>query len=179
MSLDGPARRSDVEASAEPAAKSPSSDGETALVHAAARGDVPEVRRHLDECRTRDASGRTALMWAAACGCTEVVRVLVEYEGKMKDNQNHNALLGSQEWAHRGCQDRHSSRGPDRRGRATALMRAAARGDTEMVELLIPLQKGLKDKDGNAAFVHALRNKHEGIALLLIEHESRSLQRSA
>ena len=56
-----------------------------------------------------------------------------------------------------------------------ALMRAAARGDTEMVELLIPLQKGAKDKDGNTAFVHALRNKHEGIALLLIEHESRSL----
>ncbi|ESU40011.1 Ankyrin repeat protein [Giardia duodenalis] len=54
-------------------------------------------------------------------------------------------------------------------------MRAAARGDAEMVELLAPLQKGLKDKDGNAAFVHALRNKYEGIALLLIEHESRSL----
>ena len=57
----------------------------------------------------------------------------------------------------------------------TALMRAAARGDAEMVELLIPLQKGAKDKDGNAALVHALRSKREGIALLLIEHESRSL----
>ena len=34
----------------------------------------------------------------------------------------------------------------------TALMRAAARGDAEMVELLIPIQKGAKDKDGNAAF---------------------------
>ena len=44
-----------------------------------------------------------------------------------------------------------------------------------MVELLAPLQKGPKDKDGNTAFVHALRSKHEGIALLLIEHESRSL----
>ena len=40
---------SDVDASAEPAAKSPSSDGETALMRAAARGDVPEARRHLDE----------------------------------------------------------------------------------------------------------------------------------
>ena len=53
-------------------------------------------------------------------------------------------------------------------------MRAAARGDAEMVELLIPLQKGLKDKDGNTAFVHALRNKHEGIVSLLIECEARS-----
>ena len=50
MLLDGPAGRSDVEASAEPAVKSPSSDGETALMRAAACGDVAEVRRHLDEC---------------------------------------------------------------------------------------------------------------------------------
>ena len=49
----------------------------------------------------------------------------------------------------------------------TALMQAATRGDTEMVELLSPLQKGMKDKDGDTAFIHALRNKHEGIALLL------------
>ncbi|ESU39963.1 Ankyrin repeat protein [Giardia duodenalis] len=33
----------------------------------------------------------------------------------------------------------------------------------------------MKDKDGNTAFVHAFKTKHEGIALLLIEHESRSL----
>ena len=50
MSLDGPARRSDVEASAEPAVKSASSDGEAALMRAAARGDVAEARRRLDEC---------------------------------------------------------------------------------------------------------------------------------
>ena len=64
---------------------------------------------------------------------------------------------------------------PTVKNRVTALMRAAARGDAEMVELLAPLQKGAKDKDGNTAFMHALKNKHEGIALLLIEHESRPL----
>ena len=50
MPLDGPAGRSDVDASAEPAVKSPSSDGETALMRAVARGDVAEARRHLAEC---------------------------------------------------------------------------------------------------------------------------------
>ena len=34
----------------------------------------------------------------------------------------------------------------------TALMRAAARGDAEMVELLIPIQKGAEDKDRGTAF---------------------------
>ena len=49
MSLDGHVGRSNIDASAEPAVKSPSSDGETALMRAAARGDVAEARRHLDE----------------------------------------------------------------------------------------------------------------------------------
>ena len=118
-------------------------------------------------------------MIAAQRGCKEAVEVLLEYEKGMSDSQNHNALLGSQEWAHRSRQDRHSSRGPDGRGRATALMRAAARGDAEVVELLIPLQKGAKDKDGNAALVHALRSKHEGIALLLSNTNHAPFQRSA
>lgn len=50
MPLDGPARRSNIDASAEPAMKSPSSDGEAAIMRAAALGDVAGVRRHLDEC---------------------------------------------------------------------------------------------------------------------------------
>ncbi|ESU40749.1 Apoptosis inhibitor 1 [Giardia duodenalis] len=50
MLLDGPARRSNIDASAEPAVKNPSSDGETAPMRAAAHEDVAEVRRHLDEC---------------------------------------------------------------------------------------------------------------------------------
>ena len=176
MSLDGPARRSDVEAGAGPAVKSPSSDGETDLMQATARGDVAKARRHLDECRKKGVGGETALMWAAACGCTEVVRVLVEYEGKMEDNQNHNALYYALKNGHMEVAKvilPHEDP-TDKKG-ITALMRAAARGDAEMVELLAPIQKGLKDKDGDTASIHALGNKHEGIASLLIEHESRSL----
>ena len=54
-------------------------------------------------------------MIAAQRGCKEAVEVLPEHEKGMSDSQNLNALLGSQEQAHRSCQDRHAPRGPHRR----------------------------------------------------------------
>ncbi|ESU40012.1 Cytochrome p450(bm-3) / nadph-cytochrome p450 reductase [Giardia duodenalis] len=63
--------------------------------------------------RERDASGRTALVIAAQGSHKEVVEAFLEHEKGMSDNQNHSTLLGSQEWAHRGRQDRHSPRGPN------------------------------------------------------------------
>ena len=86
----------------------------------------------------------TTLYWALRSGHTEAAKIVIPHEDPTDENG------------------------------VTALMRAAARGDAEMVRLLAPLQKGAKDKDGNTALVHALGTKHEGIALLLIEHESRS-----
>ncbi|ESU40594.1 Cytochrome p450(bm-3) / nadph-cytochrome p450 reductase [Giardia duodenalis] len=71
------------------------------------RGRGQEAPRQV---RGRDASGRTALMIAAQGGHKEVVEAFLEHEKGMRDNQNHSALLGSQEWAHRSRQDRHSSR---------------------------------------------------------------------
>ena len=68
---------------------------------------------------------------------------------------------------------------PTNESGVTALMRVAERGDAEMVEFLIPLQKGAKDKDGNTALVHAFRSKHEGIALLLSNTNHAPFQRSA
>ena len=115
-------------------------------------------------------------MIAAQRGCKEAVEVLPEHEKGMSDNQNHTALYHALKSGHtEAAKIVIPHEDPTDEDGATALMRAAVRGDAEMVELLIPLQKGAKDKDGSTAFVHALRNKHEGIALLLIEHESRSL----
>ena len=92
-----------------PAVKSPSSNGETALMRAAARGDVAEARRRLDEC-----GGETPVAGLRLCTLRrEVVEAILEYEKGMSDSQNLNVLLGSQKWTHRGRQDRHSPRGPN------------------------------------------------------------------
>ncbi|KWX11397.1 Cytochrome p450(bm-3) / nadph-cytochrome p450 reductase/ pre-mRNA splicing helicase BRR2 [Giardia duodenalis assemblage B] len=151
----------------------PSSDGETALMRAAACGGVAEVRRHLDECGGRDAGGRTALMHAAKKDHKEAVKVFLEHEKKMRDNQNHNALYHALKSRHMEAtkiiiphEDPRDENG------VTALMRAAARGDTEMVKLLAPLQKGMKDRVGNTAFMHALKSNHAGTAMVLREHEA-------
>ena len=206
MLLDGSARRSDVDASAEPAVKRLFSDGETTPMRVAGRRNVAEVRGHLDECGGRDASGRTALMIAAQQGHKKVrevllerekgmrvsegmtalihaamnghkgvVEVLLKHEKGMRDSQNHNALYYALKGGHTVTARvilPHDD--PTDENGVTALMRAAERGDAEMVKLLAPLQKGAKDKDGNAAFIHALKNKYIGIALLLRESEALS-----
>ena len=115
-------------------------------------------------------------MYAAKKGQTEAVKILPEHEKGMRDNQNHTALYHALKSGHTEVAKvivPHED--PTVKNRVTALMRAAERGDAEMVRLLIPLQKGAKDKDGNTAFFHARKKRHEGIASLLIEHESRPL----
>ncbi|ESU39134.1 Ankyrin repeat protein, partial [Giardia duodenalis] len=141
------------------------------------RGRGQEAPRQV---RGRDASGRTALMIAAQGSHKEVVEAFLEHEKGMRDNQNHNALYYALNSGHiEVAKIIIPHEDPTDENDVTALMRAAARGDAEMVKLLAPLQKGAKDKDGNTALVHALKNRHEGIASFLIECEARSLQRSA
>ena len=142
MSLDGPAGRSDVEASAEPAVKRLFSDGETALMRAAGRKNVAEVRKHLDECGGRDAGGRTALMMAAQRGHKEVVEVILEHEKEMRDSD-----------------------------RKTALMHAAKNGHKEAVKALLEHEKGMRDKQGHNALYYALKGGHTVTARVILPHE--------
>ncbi|ESU40071.1 CH-TOG protein [Giardia duodenalis] len=149
--------------------------GWTSLICAAYLGDIDAVRNNLHENGYKDITGMTALMWAAYQGHKEAVEVLIEQEKGMRDRQGYNALY----WALR---NRHTAAAeiiiphedPTDENGVTALMRAAARGDAEMVELLAPLQKGAKNKEENTAFVHALKNRHEDVAMLLYRYEALS-----
>ena len=119
-------------------------------------------------------------MIAAKEGQTEAVEVLLEYEKGMSGSQNHNALYHALNNGHiKVAEIVIPHEDPTDENGVTALMRAAARGDAEMVELLAPLQKGMKDKDRGTALVHALGTKHEGIALLLSNTNHAPFQRSA
>ena len=92
-------------------------------------------------------------MYAAQRGCKEAVKALLEHEKGMRDNQNRTALYHALNSGHMEAAKIVIPHGdPTDEDGATALMRAAVRGDAEMVRLLIPLQKGAKDKDGNTAF---------------------------
>ena len=93
-------------------------------------------------------------MIAAKKGHKEAVEALPEHEKGMKDNQSHNALYHALKGGHTVTAKIVIPHGdPTDENGITALMRAAARGDAEMVELLVPLQKGAKDKDGSTAFL--------------------------
>ena len=151
-------------------------DGVTALMRAAERGDVVVARALITKQKNlRDSDGRTALMHAAQRGCKEAVKALLEYEKGVRDSQNHNAL-------YHALKNRHTEaarvivphKDPTDENGVTALMRAAVKGDAEMVRLLAPLQKGAKDKDGNTAFFHALKSKHADVATVLRRHEAPS-----
>ncbi|ESU44607.1 Serine/threonine protein kinase [Giardia duodenalis] len=150
--------------------------GVTALMKAAARNDVKMVRALIPKQRNlRDGNGKTALMYAAQRDCKETVKILLEYEKRIRDNQNHNALYHALKSGHMEVAKviiPHED--PTDENGVTALMRAAGIGDVEAVRLLIPLQKEIKDKYGNTAFVHALKNKHIDVATLLRKHEAPS-----
>ena len=93
-------------------------------------------------------------MYAAQRGCKEVVEAFLEYEKGMSDSQSHDALYHALRSGHtEAAKIVMPHEDPTDGDGVTALMRAAARGDAEMVVLLVPLQKGAKDKDGNTAFL--------------------------
>ncbi|EFO63702.1 Kinase, NEK [Giardia lamblia P15] len=150
--------------------------GMTGLMHAARQGHLGPVKLLAEkEKGLQDRNGWTALMHAAQKGSLEVVKILLEHEKGVEDDQNHNALYYALKNGHpEAAKVIIPHEDPTDEDGVTALMRAAAKGDAGMVELLAPVQKGLKDKNGNTAFMHALRNKHRDTAVVLGRHEAPS-----
>ncbi|ESU40118.1 Ankyrin repeat protein [Giardia duodenalis] len=144
----------------------------TSLIYAAYLGDIDAVKDKIHEKGCKDVIGRTGLMWAAYQGHKGVVEVLLEHEKGIRDNQNHNALYHAFKNRHvEAAKVIMPHEDPADENGVTELMRAAARGDIDMVRLLIPNQKGGKDKNKKTAFQYALENRHIEIATLLYEHE--------
>ena len=110
--------------------------GRTALMYAAAAGDVELVQELLQVndqnsqiCGAKDVLGRTALMHAAFAGHNGVVKVLSALEWKeRRDNEG-----------------------------KTAMMYAAIAGHRSTVELLWETEKNMLDNAGMTAAMHALR----------------------
>ena len=118
-------------------------------------------------------------MYAAQRGCKEAVEVLPEHEKGVSDSQNLNVLLGSQEWAHRSRQDRHSSRGPDRRGRGHRAHAGRRQRGHRNGTVAHTTPEGSEGQGREHSVLHALGSKHEGIALLLSNTNHAPFQRSA
>ncbi|ESU40288.1 Ankyrin repeat protein, partial [Giardia duodenalis] len=116
--------------------------GWTSLICAAYLGDVDVVRDNFHEKGCKDVIGRTALMLAAHRGHTEVVRILVEEEGGMQNNDG-----------------------------VTALIFAARYGHSKCVRLLLEKEGGMQDKDGWTALMLAAYNDHVECVRLLAERE--------
>lgn len=89
------------------------------------------LSKHQSKCR--DAHGKTALMCAAAAGCTEIVSLLLDQEGGMQDDA----------------------------GR-TALMYACMHGHPECVELLYSKEISIQDNKGNKPLRYAVDKASHG-----------------
>ena len=124
------------------------------MIRAAERGDVEAVKALMPLQKGKTAScvtidkcvilRGTALMRAAACGHAEVVKLLVEHEGGMKDEDG---------W--------------------TALIYVARKNKADCIRLLLDKEGGMQDNDGCTALMHAAYNNNLECARLLAKRENR------
>ena len=111
--------------------------------------------------------GQTALMWAAAEGHADVVRLLIEAGAELDE---HSALINAPEPNAERLQGGFVyPRIPQ--GRFTALHFAAREGQIESVQALIDGGADLNavDQEGTNALILAILNGHFGVAALLLE----------
>lgn len=114
------------------------------LIDAAKSGSFNEVKRCLSEARCdpwrKNVDGKSALMWAAGCGCKACVKLLLPVSNPLaQDNDGFSAL-----------------------------MYAAEHGDKDCVKLLLPQSDLLAvDDDGRSALMIATISGHKACVSLL------------
>ncbi|TNJ29617.1 Ankyrin repeat protein 2 [Giardia muris] len=75
----------------------------TPLIQAVIAGDREAFHAHLDEAGRKDTDGRTALMYAAERGEVEFVRLLRTQELRMQDQEGRTALMLAAQHGEVGC----------------------------------------------------------------------------
>jgi serine/threonine protein kinase/ankyrin repeat protein len=150
--------------------------GETALMRAAASGNTSAVailmlRRGNEQAR--DQQGKTPLMHAVEYGQREVVQLLRDLE-QIHWNDKVQFRVTRLDPVLPADVDFPSMRfhvamdAQDAQGQ-TALMKAAARGDAEMIEILALASRRLQDHEGRTALAHAVFNRQSSFLRRAIE----------
>ncbi|ESU37541.1 Serine/threonine protein kinase [Giardia duodenalis] len=120
-------------------------EGVTQLMLCVERGDLEGANYYINEARSSDSFGKTALMRAAELGNSELVELLVGYEACLQDIDG---------W--------------------TALMFAVHSRNTECVRLLEPREHGMRLANGQTALMMASFWNNSDAVSILASRESRA-----
>ncbi|TNJ29956.1 Ankyrin repeat protein 1 [Giardia muris] len=157
-------------------------EGYSALMLAACCNNLPVVDALVEhESGLRNSQGATALMLAAKYGSCRVLSTLLKYEEGLQDDAGQTALMYAIAHGRVECAQMLSSEAGKQTGHdiwllgrmdagTTALMLAAESGLQNIVEVLTPLEVGLKTRSGLTAYKYALRRgNREALASLEAE----------
>ncbi|TNJ29412.1 Ankyrin repeat protein 3 [Giardia muris] len=139
------------------------------LMEAAWIGDLEGVKANLKEVGQKNEDGWTALMKAAEYGHANCIPLL-EKEVGVQDNQGWTALMLAASNGQTDCTRLLlSEAGKQTTGKwnrlppgMTALMMAARENHLEVVQLLLPYERGLKDSKGHTAKWYTKNSSKEG-----------------
>ncbi|TNJ26655.1 Ankyrin repeat protein 1 [Giardia muris] len=150
-------------------------EGLTALMRAARDGNVEMVKQLADkEVGLRDNNGHTALMWAAYESHPECISYLKKEIG-IQDNYGWTALMIAAYFGATECVEslisevgkQSTSPHVDLPAKVSASMLAARCGRVQILQRLLPYEKGLQDANGNMVSWYAEYglNQCKGVAL--------------
>ncbi|TNJ27654.1 Ankyrin repeat protein 2 [Giardia muris] len=155
----------------------------TDLMRAAGRGDLECVKRNLSQVGRKDGNGQTALMEAAINGHANCIPLL-EKEIGMQNKGGWTALMYAVTGGNADCVRLLLSEAGKKTKEwkitldgkifilppgMTALMMATYQNRSEIVELLLPFELGIKDRNGNTALMWTVIQGHASYIPLLKE----------